>query len=239
MTLYFVLGGLYEILLVLSSEVQIATFNLDHGNISEKPQDILMEPCQNMTTKGASESSQAVYRPSDAGPSPSVPDGDDHTDTSTPPPYSTPSTHSIPQLLKHTSYPALPRLNYALYSPPNYKLSSDQTTITTYKPEPNVYPAVLMSVIQAQATLPPKVQIHVKGMVCPGANPDFHIKLNMMPLIIGDKEDPKKRWNYLKVVDDGEMAWRGEIKMTAEPHLNGGIDEWVRRYCADTSAIKQ
>jgi hypothetical protein len=71
-----------------------------------------------------------------------------------------------------------------------------------------------------------------------GATPDFHIKLNMMPLIVGDK-DPQKRWNYLKVVDDGEMAWRGDIKMTTKPNLNGGIDEWVRRYCADNSAIKQ
>jgi hypothetical protein len=190
-----------------------------------------------MTTKGASESSQAVYRPSDAGPSHSVPDGDDHTHTSTPPPYSGPSSHSIPQVPKPISYPALPRLNYALYSPPNYKLSSDQITITTYKPEPNVYPAVLMSIIQTQAVLPPKAQIHVKGMGS-GATPDFHIKLNMMPLFIGDK-DPQKRWNYLKVVDDGEMAWRGDTKMTTEPNLNGGIDEWVRRYCADTSAIKQ
>jgi hypothetical protein len=140
--------------------------------------------------------------------------------------------------LKPISYPGLPRLNYALYSPPNYKLSSDQISITTYKPEPNVYPAVLMSIIQAQAALPPKVQVHAKGMPYPGAEPDFHIKLNIMPLIIGDK-DPPKRWNYLKVVDDGEMAWRGETKMTTEPNLNGGIDEWVRRYCADTSAIKQ
>jgi hypothetical protein len=94
-----------------------------------------------------------------------------------------------------------------------------------------------MSIIQAQSALPPKVQIYVRGMGS-GATPDFHIKLNMMPFIIGDK-DPQKRWNYLKVVDDGEMAWRGETKMTGEPKLNGGIDEWVRRYCADTSAIKQ
>jgi hypothetical protein len=190
-----------------------------------------------MTTKGASEPSQAVYRPSDAEPSQSVPDGDDHNQSSTPPPYSGPSTHSIPQLSKPISYPGLPRLNYALYSPPNYKISLDQTTITTYKPEPNVYPAVLMSIIQAQAALPPKVQIHVKGMRL-GAPPDFHIKLNVMPLIIGDK-DSQKRWNYLKVVDDDEMAWRGETKMTTQPNLNGGIDEWVRRYCADKSAIKE
>jgi hypothetical protein len=190
-----------------------------------------------MTTKGASEPNQAVYRPSDAGPSRTVVDGDDNTHTNTPPPYSGPSSHSQSQVVKSVPYPGLPRLNYALYSPPNYKLSSDQTSITTYKPEPNIYPAVLMSIIQAQAVLPPKVQIHVKGMGS-GATPDFHIKLNMMPLFIGDK-DPQQRWNYLKVIDKGEMAWRGEIKKTTEPHLSGGIEEWLQRYCADTSAIKQ
>jgi hypothetical protein len=190
-----------------------------------------------MTGKGASEPSQAVYRPSEAGPSHSIQDGNDHTQMTTPPPYSGPSSHSIAQAVKPVSYPALPKLNYALYSPPNYKLSSDRTTLTTYKPEPNVYPAVLMSIIQAQAALPPMVYIHVKG-IGSGATPDFHLKLNMMPLFIGAKE-PQQRWNYLKVVDNGEMAWRGETKKTTEPHLSGGIDEWVKRYCSDNSAIKQ
>jgi hypothetical protein len=94
-----------------------------------------------------------------------------------------------------------------------------------------------MSIIQSQSTLPPKAQIHVRG-VGSSATQDFHIRLNMMPFLIGDK-DPAQRWNYIKVVDDGEMAWRGETKMTTEPKLEGGIDEWVRRYCSDSSAIKE
>lgn len=189
-----------------------------------------------MATKGSSESRQAVYRPAEQQSSQRPQDVDEHQVISTPPPYSGPSNSSIPRASTLTAYPGLPLLNYALYSPPNFKLSSDETTITTYKQEPNVYPAVLSSLIQSQSTIPPKAQIHIKGMT--GGRVDFHVKLNMMSLLVGDNA-PKERWNYLKVIDDGEPGWRGDLKMGTEPQVSGGLDEWVRRYCADTSSIKQ
>jgi hypothetical protein len=189
-----------------------------------------------MPSKGVPEPSQAVYRQTDAESSQRRQDGDDHQQMSTPPPYSGPSSPSVTRAPTITAYPGLPLLNYALYSPPNFKLSSDETTITTYKPEPNIYPAVLGQLIQSQATIPPKAQIHIKGTSV--GKVDFHIKINIMSLLVGDSS-PKERWNYIKVIDNGELGWRGDTKMTSEPSVSGGLDEWVRRYCADTSSIKQ
>ena len=189
-----------------------------------------------MSRKGISEPSQAVYRTTDAESRQRIQDGDDHEQINTPPPYSGPSSPSTARPPTVTSYPGLPLLNYSLYVPANFQLSSDETTTTTYKPEPNIYPAVLSSLLQSQATIPPKAQIHIKGTSA--GRVDFHIKLNMMSLLVGDN-GPKERWNYIKVIDKGELGWRGDIKMTIEPDASGGLDEWIRRYCADNSAIKQ
>lgn len=189
-----------------------------------------------MSSKGISEPSQAVHRPTGAEPGQRIQDDDDHQHINTPPPYSGPSSPPTARPPARPSYPGLPLLNYSLYSPPHFKLSSDETTVTTYKPEPNIYPAVLSSLLQSQASVPPKAQIHIKGTSA--GRMDFHIKLNMMSLLVGDNA-PKERWNYLKVIDNGELGWRGDIKMTSEPNINGGLDEWARRYCADNSSIKQ
>ena len=189
-----------------------------------------------MSSKGISEPIQGVHRSIDAESSQRTQDGDDHQNTNTPPPYSGPSSPSTARPHPKALYPGLPLLNYSLYSPANFKLSSDETTITTYKPEPNIYPAVLSSLLQSQASIPPKAQIHIKGTSA--GRIDFHVKLNMMSLLVGDNA-PKERWNYLKVIDDGELGWRGDLKMTSEPRISGGLDEWAQRYCADSSSIKQ
>jgi hypothetical protein len=91
--------------------------------------------------------------------------------------------------------------------------------------------------MQSQATIPPKAQICVKGSR-QGGYVDFDLKLNMMSLLVGHS-DHTERWSYLKVVEDGEVAYRGDWKESKEPRLPGGIDAWVRRYCEDKAAIKQ
>ena len=67
---------------------------------------------------------------------------------------------------------------------------------------------------------------------------DFDIKLNLMNLIVPD-EDRKGRMNYVKVIGPGEMGFRGEGRETTVPAVTGGLEEWARRYCEDSSAIKQ
>lgn len=162
---------------------------------------------------------------------------DDYQSVTTPPPYSGPSRNPLPTPSAPWLFPGLPNLNYALYSPASFKLSADETTIISYKPELSTYPAALNSLIQYQATIPPKAQICVKGTRSSG-HIDFDLKLNMMPLLVGPG-DQRERWSYLKVVDDSEVAYRGGLKESTEPRLPGGIDGWVRQFCQDKAAVKQ
>jgi hypothetical protein len=193
-----------------------------------------------MSGKAAPLPNDAVFRQGEPSIDHTIPNDFPHASTSTPPPYSGPS--GLPaqqQTLSTVTVPRLPKLNYSLYCPPHFKPSAGGT-ITTNKPEPNVYPVVLNSLIQTQATVPPKPQIHVRG-VTRGGKVDFDIKLNMMWLLVSENSGVGRSegWNYLKVVDDGEVAWRGELKESTEPKISDGIEEWVKRYCQDSSAIKQ
>lgn len=183
-----------------------------------------------MSGKGTSEPNHTAYSPANA-----VQDGYQHI--TTPPPYSSPSAPSVVNSSAPRLFPGLLNLNFALYSPASFKLSADETTITSRKPELSTYPAALNSLMQSQATIPPKAQISVKGSR-PSGNVDFDLKLNMMSLLVGHS-DHTERWSYLKVVEDGEVAYRGDWKESKEPRLPGGIDAWVRRYCEDKAAIKQ
>lgn len=181
-------------------------------------------------SKGTGELNQTTYRPANEV-------QDDYQHITTPPPYSGPSASPVPTSSAPRLFPGLPNLNYALYSPASFKLSADETTITSNKPELSTYPATLNSLIQYQATIPPKAQICVKGSR-PSGHVDFDLKLNMMALLVGHS-DQRERWSYLKVVEDDEVAYRGGFKESAEPRLPGGINAWVRRFCEDKAAIKQ
>ena len=181
-------------------------------------------------SKADAELGRTVYRPINEV-------QDDHQHMNRPPPYSGPSTPSVATTSAPRLFPGLPNLNYALYSPPSFKLSSDETTITSAKPELSTYPTALNSLIQYQATIPPKAQICIKGSLLSG-RVDFDLKLNMMSLLVGHA-DQRERWSYLKVVDDGQAAYRGGLKESTTPRLPDGINAWVRRFCEDKAAIKQ
>jgi hypothetical protein len=96
---------------------------------------------------------------------------------------------------------------------------------------------VLKELIQAQATLPPKVVISIRG-TRQGGIIDFDVKLNMMSLFCGNsyEESNSEQWNYLRTIPDSEMGFRGHTKHTLIPKASGGIDEWIRRYCMEEAA---
>jgi hypothetical protein len=196
---------------------------------------------QPVLPKGYSEASYAVNRPSDAGPSsPRSLEADDNDERpNTPPPYSGPTTSSMSQpqpVRSQLHYPGLPRLEYRLYTPATFTLSSDSTTITSYEPRFSTYPTALVSLIQSLATVPPKPQIRILGRSA-GGEIDFDVKINLMNLIVAD--DVKGRMNYVKIIGSGDMGYRGELNETTSPSVTGGLEEWARLFCADTASIKQ
>ena len=60
----------------------------------------------------------------------------------------------------------------------------------------------------------------------------------MMNLIVPE-EERKGRMNYVKVIGNGELGFRGEGKESTVPTRIGGLEEWARVYCEDQSSIKQ
>lgn len=159
-----------------------------------------------------------------------------------PPPYSGPSNSSLepapePQPRGPQQYPGLPLLDYRLYSPPLFDLSEDTTTIKTSAPYLSANASALVDLIRAQSTVPPKPQIHIMGKRGTGSSTDFHLKLNLMSLLV--PEDPRQRMDYIRCVSDGQMAFRGGVKPSLEPEVgDGGLEEWARRYVEDTATVK-
>jgi hypothetical protein len=145
---------------------------------------------------------------------------------------------SIPTVSQpQPSYPGLPRLNYSHYSPQGFSLSTDKSTLTSYEPRLSTYPTALISIIQSLAALPPKPIVQIMGKSSDG-QVDFDIKINMMNLIVPE-EERKGRMNYVKIIGNGELGYRGEGKESTVPTRIGGLEEWARVYCEDQSSIKQ
>lgn len=173
-------------------------------------------------------------------------DGDDQSARQpTPPPYSGPSTslispattsHAIDMAAKTAPrYPGLPKLDYRLYSPPLFKLSNDYKTLTSRAEYLSTKASALVSLIRAQATVPPKPQIHVRGTR--RRKVDFDIKLNLMSLLV--PEDERQRIDYIRCVGEGELAYRGGVRPDVLPEVgDAGLEEWCRRFVQDTSSIK-
>lgn len=165
----------------------------------------------------------------------------------TPPPYSGPvgsnrtptqqptisSTPGPPQ-----KYAGLPALNYHLYSPPLFELSADRTTLKSTAPYLSTSASALISLVRAQATIPPKPQIYIIGRrsaASPRDKPDFALKLNLLPLLVPD--DAARRMDYLRCVGAGERALRGGVRASLEPDLEG-LEAWARRFVEDRAAVK-
>lgn len=82
-------------------------------------------------------------------------------------------------------YPGLPRLDYRLYSPPLFELSSDCTTIKSTAPHLSSTAEALTALVRAQATVPPKPQVHITNKR--GSKVDFAVKLNLLPLLVPEE----------------------------------------------------
>ncbi|KAJ4243566.1 hypothetical protein NW762_014758 [Fusarium torreyae] len=163
----------------------------------------------------------------------------------TPPPYSGPSTvangvststSDLESASKGpTRYPGLPHLDYRLYSPPLFKLSNDSKTLSSRAEYLSSKPTALVALIRAQASVPPKPQIHVRGSR--GRKVDFDIKLNLMSLLVPD--DEKNRIDYIRCVGETELAYRGGVKPDVLPEVgDAGLDEWCRRFAEDPASVK-
>ena len=150
----------------------------------------------------------------------------------------------------------LARLNYTKYSVPESTLSKDGTTITTYHPAFTSSPEALVRFVREQAALPPLPYIHIVGGQQESCTrPEFDVKLNMLPYFMSSTTTPQQRsqsqsennvdknsycngWNYLKLVADDEMAFRGKDRESLYPTVQGGLEEWARRFCSETSTLK-
>lgn len=196
---------------------------------------------QPVLAKDYAEHSYAVNRPADAGSSSQqAQEIEDNDRPNTPPPYSGPTSPSMSQpqpVQSQSQYPGLPRLEYKLYTPATFTLSSDATTITSYEPRYSTYPTALVSLIQSLATVPPKPHIRIVGKSTGYEVIDFDVKINLMNLIVTD--DIKRRMNYVKLIGTGDVGFRGETSQTTAPSVTGGLEEWARLFCADSASIKQ
>lgn len=159
----------------------------------------------------------------------------------TPPPYSGPSTPSHSNLPQRAApkgpqrYPGLPVLDYRLYRPPLFELSSDRTTIKSTAPYLSANATALVSLVRAQSTVPPKPQVHITGKR--GSTVDFAVKLNLMSLLVPD--DARRRMDYIRCVGTGEVAFRGGPKPGVEPEVgDGGLEQWARLFVEDQAAVK-
>ncbi|KAM3084143.1 hypothetical protein ACMFMF_001500 [Clarireedia jacksonii] len=160
--------------------------------------------------------------------------GNDH-DISTPPAYSAPHIPSQPPTRParqpSAPLPGIPNLPYSYYQPPTFTLSSDKTKITSTAAHLN-HPSALLPLLHSLCALPPKPMVHIVGR---REFVDFDIKMNLMSLIVGEG---KAKMNYMKVIKWGEKGWRGGSKEAEAPHLDG-LEDWVKMYCGDGSAVKE
>lgn len=167
-----------------------------------------------------------------------------NTSTEAPlPPYSSPSSVHLDSnqrpndtaVVVASRHLGLPRLDYRLYSPPLFKLSSDLTTISSKAEYLSKNVTALVSLLRSLTTVPPKPQIHIKGSR--GRRVDFDAKINLMNLLVPDDENA--RMDYVRCVGEGELAYRGGGKRDVAPHSSdAGLETWCRRYVEDSASIK-
>ncbi|KAH8698495.1 hypothetical protein BGW36DRAFT_317990 [Talaromyces proteolyticus] len=162
------------------------------------------------------------------------------TFTSEPPPYSSLVTNT-PSTLSPAAWPnatsTLPPIDFSKYSIPESSLSKDGSTVSTYHPSFTSNASALVRFVQEQATLPPLPYIHILGEKQEdGQRRDFDIKINMLSLFLA--QNSQNKWNYVKLVGDQELAYRGKDGQSTIPDIKGGLDEWATRFCKETSTLK-
>jgi hypothetical protein len=191
-------------------------------------------------------SNSSSNRPTSA---PNLIDGD-VTISHEPPPYSSSSSTILNvHLPTPVVSPSLPQIDYSKYLIPKATVSKDGSTISTYHPGFISSPQELTKFIQQQATLPPLPYIHIVGRWAevPSAAPDFDLKINMLPFFIAPNSQRAVdmnegggggSWNYVKLVAENDMAFRGKNNQSLIPNVKGGLYEWASRFCKEPSNQK-
>lgn len=169
----------------------------------------------------------------------------DQTYTSEPPPYSSiaavdapttaasaPLSSSAPASRAATS--SFPQLDFSRYTIPEATISRDGSTVATYHPAFTSNPSALVRFVQEQAGLPPLPYIHIVGEG--NGIREFDIKINMLPLFLGSNQNTQ--WNYMKLVAETDVAYRGKNDLSLFPAVNGGLEEWAKRFCKENSSLK-
>lgn len=136
------------------------------------------------------------------------------------------------------SIPGLPPIDFRLFAIPNLTLSKDSSTLETSHPQFSTSAPALLNLIQTHVGLPPHPQIRIVGtreMV----GVDFDIRISLMSYLVRSPEARGGRWNYMRLIADGEMGWRGGSAVTAKPAVKRGLEEWVDRYVAEESKDKR
>ncbi|MCJ1453676.1 hypothetical protein MMC28_004024 [Mycoblastus sanguinarius] len=159
-----------------------------------------------------------------------------------PPPQYTP-LHATSQQHSHPFKPhpaptppsTIPFQSYQL---PHSTLSLDKTTTTTSSSDLTSDVPALLSLLQAQAALPPKPLVRIKGShseygAAYGPDKiDFDVVLNVMPLL--------RQGGSLQVMpgeDQASSTGKGE-KNGVMGDNGGSLEEWARRFCADDAESK-
>ncbi|KAF2421147.1 hypothetical protein EJ08DRAFT_690243 [Tothia fuscella] len=136
--------------------------------------------------------------------------------------------------------PGLPPINFSLYAIPSVTLSKDSTTLETTHSRYSTSVPALLDLIQKHISLPPHPQIRIMGKREDrlGGAIDFDIKISMMGYLVKPTEGRGGRWNYMRLLNEGEVGWRGGREVSSSPSAKRGLEEWVERYVAEEGKDK-
>lgn len=177
----------------------------------------------------------------------SLPDDQDDTPKDLPPAYSDRPTFSTAPPSHGRDLPStvadLPQVEFSYYVIPESTISDNQTTTTTTCQVFYLDPKALIRLVNKQSALPPKPIVHIKGHHYDygpeyGDKPkiDFDLYLNIMPLLLRDGSD---RWDYISVTQASNGFVDINEKKGFQKDINGGLEEWTRRFCDDHAEHKQ
>jgi hypothetical protein len=131
--------------------------------------------------------------------------------------------------------PGLPTADILSYRPAEATLSSDESIVTIQDELLASNKDALAAFISAQAALPPRAQIRITGYQDGFSGPDFDIRINMMSYFL---QPGSASWNFVKLVEPREMAFRGSTTKTIDPHVDGGLAEWTKKFCKSQTTAK-
>jgi len=148
------------------------------------------------------------------------------------PSSSTAPAPTLPLVTDVSIASAIP-VDFSLYRIPGAKLSKDHITITINDPKYSISPQSLLDLMLAQSKLPPHPQIRITGKR-DGFGTDFDIKISMLRYIVRPPDARgSSTWNYIKLLNNGELGWRGGKEQTTLPSSKGGLKAWVARFVDD------